>query len=147
MELRRICLICKRAPPPRLKRVAKYGEERKGSVLTLSSEFSPNGFIKVSRVQIGKRGQGTNSGFPSAFAPVLKANGGGSFARVNSVVSLKSFANFATDSASKAAAYSLNRNADVGGLKRRAPGLSSRPPAKVWVPSDDGWRKISPRDA
>ena len=44
-----------------------------------------------------------------AFAPVLKANGGGAFAQVNSVVSLKSFANFATYSASKAAAYSLTQ--------------------------------------
>ena len=39
-----------------------------------------------------------------AFAPVLKANGGGAFAQVNSVVSLKSFASFSTYSASKAAA-------------------------------------------
>ena len=44
-----------------------------------------------------------------AFAPILKANGGGVFAQVNSVVSLKSFANFATYSASKAAAYSITQ--------------------------------------
>lgn len=44
-----------------------------------------------------------------AFAPVLKANGGGVFAQLNSVVSMKSFANFATYSASKAAAYSITQ--------------------------------------
>lgn len=44
-----------------------------------------------------------------AFAPVLKANGGGAFAQLNSVASLKSFAEFATYSASKAASYSLTQ--------------------------------------
>ena len=44
-----------------------------------------------------------------AFAPVLKANGGGAFVQLNSVVSIKSFSQFATYSASKAAAYSLTQ--------------------------------------
>lgn len=44
-----------------------------------------------------------------AFAPVLKANGGGVFAQINSVASLKCFAPFATYSASKAAAYSITQ--------------------------------------
>ncbi|MEM7771821.1 MAG: SDR family oxidoreductase [Cyanobacteria bacterium P01_E01_bin.6] len=44
-----------------------------------------------------------------AFAPVLKANGGGVFAQLNSVVSMKCFSNFATYSASKAAAYSITQ--------------------------------------
>jgi len=44
-----------------------------------------------------------------AFAPVLKANGGGVFAQLNSVVSMKTFSNFATYSASKAAAYSITQ--------------------------------------
>lgn len=43
------------------------------------------------------------------FAPVLKANGGGVFAQLNSVVSMKCFSNFATYSASKAAAYSITQ--------------------------------------
>lgn len=43
------------------------------------------------------------------FAPVLKTNGGGVFAQLNSVVSMKTFANFATYSASKAAAYSMTQ--------------------------------------
>ena len=38
-----------------------------------------------------------------AFAPVLKANGGGALVQLNSVASMKSFAGFATYSASKAA--------------------------------------------
>ncbi|WP_346294279.1 SDR family oxidoreductase [Sphaerothrix gracilis] len=44
-----------------------------------------------------------------AFAPVLKANGGGVFAQLNSVVSMKTFSNFATYSASKAASYSVTQ--------------------------------------
>lgn len=44
-----------------------------------------------------------------AFAPVLKANGGGVFAQLNSVVSMKTFSNFGTYSASKAAAYSITQ--------------------------------------
>ncbi|MEO1131921.1 MAG: SDR family oxidoreductase [Cyanobacteria bacterium J06639_1] len=45
-----------------------------------------------------------------AFAPVLKANGGGVFAQLNSVVSMKAFfANFATYAASKAASYSVTQ--------------------------------------
>lgn len=43
------------------------------------------------------------------FAPVLKANGGGAFVQLNSVVSIKCFANVATYSASKAAAYSITQ--------------------------------------
>ncbi len=44
-----------------------------------------------------------------AFAPVLKSNGGGAFIQLNSVASIKSFAPFATYSASKAAAYSITQ--------------------------------------
>lgn len=44
-----------------------------------------------------------------AFAPVLKANGGGALVQLNSVASMKSFASFATYSASKAAAYSITQ--------------------------------------
>ena len=44
-----------------------------------------------------------------AFVPVLKGNGGGAFVQLNSVASMKSFADFATYCASKAAAYSLTQ--------------------------------------
>lgn len=44
-----------------------------------------------------------------AFAPVLKANGGGVFAQLNSVVSIKTFPEFTTYSVSKAAAYSITQ--------------------------------------
>lgn len=44
-----------------------------------------------------------------AFAPILKANGGGVFVQLNSVASLKSFPDFATYCASKAAAYSFTQ--------------------------------------
>ncbi len=44
-----------------------------------------------------------------AFAPVLKANGGGVFVQMNSVASVKNFAGFSTYSASKAAAYSITQ--------------------------------------
>lgn len=44
-----------------------------------------------------------------AFAPILKANGGGALVQLNSVASMKNFADFATYSASKAAAYSITQ--------------------------------------
>lgn len=44
-----------------------------------------------------------------AFAPVLKANGGGSLVQLNSVASVKSFVEAATYSASKAASYSITQ--------------------------------------
>ncbi len=44
-----------------------------------------------------------------AFGPVLKANGGGAFAQMNSLASLKNFTPFTTYSASKAAAYSVTQ--------------------------------------
>lgn len=45
-----------------------------------------------------------------AFAPVLKDNGGGAFVQLNSVVSVKAFEQFATYSASKAAAYNITQS-------------------------------------
>ncbi|MEM8943696.1 MAG: SDR family oxidoreductase [Planctomycetota bacterium] len=44
-----------------------------------------------------------------AFAPVLKSNGGGALVQLNSVASMKNFADFATYSASKAASYSITQ--------------------------------------
>ena len=44
-----------------------------------------------------------------AFAPILKANGGGAFIQLNSVASIKNFSDFSTYSASKAAAYSITQ--------------------------------------
>ena len=43
------------------------------------------------------------------FAPVLKANGGGAFVQLNSIVSVKCFPEFSTYCASKAAAYSITQ--------------------------------------
>ncbi|QDU54471.1 SDR family oxidoreductase [Aeoliella mucimassa] len=48
-----------------------------------------------------------------AFAPVLKANGGGALVQVNSVASLRSFPPFATYCASKAASYSITQALQV----------------------------------
>lgn len=44
-----------------------------------------------------------------AFAPVLQTNGGGVFVQLNSVASMRSFGDFASYAASKAAAYSLTQ--------------------------------------
>lgn len=44
-----------------------------------------------------------------AFAPTLQANGGGAFVQLNSVASIKSFASFATYSASKSASYAITQ--------------------------------------
>ena len=45
-----------------------------------------------------------------AFAPVLKANGGGTLAQLNSVASIKTFALGGTYSASKAASYAITQS-------------------------------------
>ncbi|NRB39900.1 MAG: SDR family oxidoreductase [Pseudomonadales bacterium] len=45
-----------------------------------------------------------------AFSPVLKNNGGGVFIQINSICSIKTFWEFSTYSASKAAAYSLTQS-------------------------------------
>jgi len=45
-----------------------------------------------------------------SFAPVLKANGGGTLIQLNSLASIKSFADFSTYSASKAASYSITQS-------------------------------------
>ncbi len=44
-----------------------------------------------------------------AFAPILKANGGGALVQLNSVASLKSFGGFITYAASKATSYSITQ--------------------------------------
>ncbi len=44
-----------------------------------------------------------------AFAPILKANGGGALVQLNSVVSVKTFAEISTYSASKAASYAITQ--------------------------------------
>lgn len=44
-----------------------------------------------------------------AFAPILKANGGGAFVQLNSVASLRSISDFVTYCASKAASYSITQ--------------------------------------
>lgn len=44
-----------------------------------------------------------------AFAPILKANGGGAIVQLNSVASTRCFAPFATYAASKAASYSVTQ--------------------------------------
>lgn len=44
-----------------------------------------------------------------AFAPILKANGGGALVQMNSVAAMKNFSNLATYSASKAASYSITQ--------------------------------------
>ncbi|MBE9196800.1 SDR family oxidoreductase [Synechocystis salina LEGE 00031] len=66
-----------------------------GAIACLKSEMETNVYGLIAMAQ--------------AFAPVLKANGGGAFVQLNSVVSLKSFSNVATYSASKAAAYSITQ--------------------------------------
>ncbi|MFQ3669844.1 MAG: SDR family oxidoreductase [Verrucomicrobiia bacterium] len=61
--------------------------------LKVEMEVNVNGLLRIAR----------------AFAPVLKANGGGALVQINSVASLRSFPGFATYAASKAAAYSLTQ--------------------------------------
>jgi len=71
------------------------GPISRNAVAALQSEMEVNvyGLMRIAR----------------AFAPILKANGGGALVQLNSVASIKSFASFATYSASKAAAYSITQ--------------------------------------
>lgn len=76
-------------------------------VLTITSPLEP-GFEKNFQYEIDVNVYGLLH-VAQAFAPVLKANGGGALVQLNSVASLKNFADFATYSASKAASYSLTQ--------------------------------------
>jgi short-subunit dehydrogenase len=71
------------------------GPISKNAVVALQAEMEVNvyGLMRIAR----------------AFAPILKANGGGALIQMNSIASMKSFASFATYSASKAAAYSITQ--------------------------------------
>lgn len=66
-----------------------------GAIEALQSEMNVNvyGLLRVAR----------------AFAPLLKANGGGALVQLNSVASVKTFPDFATYSASKAASYAITQ--------------------------------------
>ncbi|NET62651.1 MAG: SDR family NAD(P)-dependent oxidoreductase, partial [Symploca sp. SIO2E6] len=61
--------------------------------LSFEIDVNVNGLIRVAQ----------------AFAPALKQNGGGALVQLNSVASIKNFADFATYSASKAASYSITQ--------------------------------------
>ena len=65
------------------------------AIETLTEEMTVNVFSLIRMAQ--------------AFAPVLKANGGGAFVQLNSVASMKCFTDFSTYCASKAAAYSITQ--------------------------------------
>ncbi len=76
-------------------------------VLKAASPLSPEAFAALDyEVDVNVKGL---MRMAQAFAPVLKANGGGAFVQLNSVASLKNFAAFATYAASKAASYSITQ--------------------------------------
>ena len=82
--------------PPRASSVLEHAEELAETAiddLAFEIEMNVVGLLRMAQ----------------AFAPVLKANGGGAFVQLNSVASLKNFAEFATYSASKAASYSITQ--------------------------------------
>jgi len=62
-----------------------------------------------------------------AFAPVLKANGGGAFVQLNSVASLSSFPDSSTYCASKAASYSFTQSLRQGFAEQGTAVLSVHP--------------------
>lgn len=62
-----------------------------------------------------------------AFAPVLKANGGGAFVQINSVASLSSFPDSSTYCASKAASYSFTQSLRRGFSEQGTALLSVHP--------------------
>lgn len=68
-------------------------DDEAGNSLELGMKINVLGLIQMAQV----------------FAPILKINGGGALVQLNSIASLKCSANFATHSASKAAAYSITQ--------------------------------------
>ena len=72
-----------------------------------------------------------------AFAPVLKANGGGALVQLNSVVSMKAFSDFATYSASKARKLFDHTIAPRSARRTRNSSCQRAPP----VPSRRTWEK------
>jgi len=81
-------------------------------ILEVANPLQPEAFDTLAReIQVNVYGL---LHVAQAFAPILKNNGGGALVQLNSVASLKSFADFATYAASKAAAYSLTQ-----GLKEK----------------------------
>ncbi len=85
----------------------------KNALITLKEELDVNvyGLLRIAQ----------------AFAPVLKNNGGGAFVQLNSVASLKSFPDFSTYCASKAAAYSLTQALRTELLEQQTHVLSVHP--------------------
>ena len=79
-----------------------------------------------------------------AFAPVLKANGGGAFVQLNSVASIKNFADFSTYSASKAASYSLTQGLRDSLREQNTQVVSVHPgPIKTDMAKDAGLDEIA----
>ena len=87
-----------------------------------------------------------------AFAPVLKANGGGALVQLNSVASLKTFPDFTTYCASKAASYAVTQ-ALKDQLKEQGPRWSAcirgrsqltwdMMPALMKLPSHRNWSRM-----
>lgn len=78
-----------------------------GGVLTHGDSFSDKVFDNLDfEIEVNVKGL---IRMAQAFAPVLKANGGGALVQLNSVASLRNFAGFTTYCASKAAAYSITQ--------------------------------------
>ena len=76
-------------------------------VLKTANPLSPDAFAALDfEIDVNVKGL---MRMAQAFAPVLAANGGGAFVQLNSVASLRNFADFATYSASKAASYSVTQ--------------------------------------
>jgi NAD(P)-dependent dehydrogenase (short-subunit alcohol dehydrogenase family) len=79
-----------------------------------------------------------------AFAPLLQANGGGVFVQLNSVASIRCFPNFATYSASKAAAYSITQGLREILAKQNTHVISVHPgPIDTEMAAQAGFTEIS----
>lgn len=80
-----------------------------------------------------------------AFAPALKANGGGAFVQLNSIASVRAFPPFSTYCASKAAAYSLTQSLRSTLAEQGTAVLSVHPgPIETQMASDAGLEDTDP---
>ena len=79
-----------------------------------------------------------------AFAPVLKQNGGGALVQINSIASVRSFPDFSTYCASKAAAYSITQSLHVQLAQQGTQVLSVHPgPIATDMGHEAGFDKIA----
>ncbi len=113
-----------------------------GGVLKTASPLDPDAFDKFA-IEMDINVYGLMR-VAQAFAPVLKSNGGGALVQLNSIASVKNFADFATYCASKAASYSITQALRDKLAEQKTQVLSVHPgPIKTDMGTEAGFHEIA----